>query len=69
MIKKGTQSAILTAYMFHEVDEGLEDTEKGETGAADGAPAAAPCCPLRPRCCSCCCRIEAAAAAPRLRPS
>lgn len=36
MVKKGTQSNLLVYYMFHEVDEGLEEIEAGKLDAAEG---------------------------------
>ncbi|KAI3427249.1 hypothetical protein D9Q98_007183 [Chlorella vulgaris] len=38
IVKKGIQSNLLTAYMFHEVDEAVEEIEAGETDPAGGAP-------------------------------
>jgi hypothetical protein len=36
IVKKGIQSNLLTAYMFHEVDEAVEEIEAGETDPAGG---------------------------------
>lgn len=36
VVKKGTQSNLLVYYMFHEVDEGLEEIEAGRLDAAEG---------------------------------
>ncbi|KAL4447917.1 hypothetical protein ABPG75_005136 [Micractinium tetrahymenae] len=38
VVKKGVQSNLQVAYMFHEVDEAAEGVEEGETDAKIGAP-------------------------------
>ncbi|KAL4442400.1 hypothetical protein ABPG77_004984 [Micractinium sp. CCAP 211/92] len=38
VVKKGVQSNLLVAYMFHEVDEAAEAVEEGQTDAKTGAP-------------------------------